>query len=127
MTPEEHIAQVEARLAQFEKLFANHKHLEFDQSKPLDSTSGTTLYGGYVNSNGTAGTPFPTGWSSSLTAHLYTVTHNLGTANFAVCLTAFDAARVGEVHTRTTTTFTCEFFDLSASLQDVPFMFLLSA
>jgi hypothetical protein len=44
------------------------------------SASSGTVYAGVVNSDGSTGTPFPSGWtvSKSLTS-VYVITHNLGT------------------------------------------------
>jgi hypothetical protein len=42
------------------------------------------IYSGQVHSGGTAGSPFPSGWSVSGSGGSYTVTHNLGTTNYVV-------------------------------------------
>lgn len=50
------------------------------------------LYGGYVSSGGSAGTPFPSGWTTQNTgAGNYLITHSLGTANYAVTVTGESA------------------------------------
>lgn len=54
-------------------------------NKAYVDSKATIVYSGYINSNGTAGTPFPTGWSVAHTATgKYTVTHNLGNTNYVV-------------------------------------------
>lgn len=47
------------------------------------------IYAGYVNADGSAGKPFPSGWTvvNSSTA-AYTITHNLGTTNYSILVTA---------------------------------------
>lgn len=59
---------------------------------PSPPTPAATVYGGYVNANGTSGTPFPSGWTSSVgtggSVGRYTITHNLGTTNYVVTATA---------------------------------------
>lgn len=49
----------------------------------------TSIYAGYVNSDGTAGN-LPTGWTSSKTGTgQYTITHNLNTAKYTANATAY--------------------------------------
>lgn len=53
------------------------------------STHGS-VYPGAVLSGGTAGTPFPSGWSvSHIGTGDYKITHNLGTTNYALTCTLF--------------------------------------
>lgn len=56
-------------------------------------------FGGTVNANGTAGTPFPSGWSVAHTGTgAYTVTHNLGTTNYVVVITLNGSLTVSVVN-----------------------------
>jgi len=83
---------------------------------------------GYVNSNGTAGTPFPSGWSVALTATgRYTVTHNLGTTNYVVLAIAADAAAVKycTIESRSTNSFIVRIANVTPALEDNAFMFVL--
>lgn len=51
---------------------------------PTFQTS-VSSFGGIVNTDGTASTPFPSGWSITYNAvGSYTITHNLGTTNYVV-------------------------------------------
>lgn len=61
----------------------------------LPTWQGPKSYGGVVGSTGTAGTPFPSGWTSvkNVTGD-YTVTHNLGTANYVVVGSAISGGKV---------------------------------
>lgn len=45
-------------------------------------------YPGYVEDDGSAGTPFPSGWTSArITDGEYKITHNLGTTSYAMTVT----------------------------------------
>lgn len=75
---------IEQRITNLENLFVNHRHNLIDGTKSLP---GATAYAGYLN-NGTA-VLLPTGWTSGKNGTGdYTVTHNLGTTNYAVAVTA---------------------------------------
>lgn len=53
---------------------------------------GAAIYAGRVGSDGTAGTPFPAGWTAAKSsAGRYTVTHNLGSTDYAVTVTNISA------------------------------------
>lgn len=48
------------------------------------------IYAGFVNVDGTPGTPFPVGWTSAVSGSPnIDVTHNLGTTAYSVVTTAF--------------------------------------
>lgn len=75
-------------IAQFnllKQLFLQHMHKGTDKTKVLPE--GNTLYGGYVNGNGTKNV-LPTNWTVARTSGQptgdYTVTHNLGTTGYVV-------------------------------------------
>jgi len=61
--------------------------------------TGMKLYHGEVTSNGTAGTPFPTGWTASRTSEgVYLVTHNLsGSSDYTVQATMDDTTEANRV------------------------------
>lgn len=85
-------------------------------------------YPGYVNAAGTAGTPFPAGWSVTSTGTgAYTVTHNLGTTNYTVVLTAAGATfHVCAIYSINSNNFTCSLSTIvGASLQNGDFTFIL--
>lgn len=96
--------------------------LQLANKKYVDSK---TAYSGYVNAAGTAGTPFPSGWTVGLSAHLFTITHNLGTTSYGVTLTSVGTAYFGEVVARNANTFTCQFWNTVPALNDTDFMFVL--
>lgn len=65
-----------------------------------------TSYGGAFDSAGTAGTPFPTGWTVSKTGTgTYLITHNLGTTSYTVAATPLGFYNIVQVASRQSTTF----------------------
>ncbi len=96
-----------------------HTHNGIDSPLLAKQSSSTPIYGGFVNSDGTAGTPFPSGWTSVLgtggSAHRYTVTHNLGTANWVVVITPIATGTYqtyfSQIFAYDTNSFTVVFFD----------------
>lgn len=87
----------------------------------------STVYGGVVLSGGTAGTPFPTGWTVAHTGTGdYTITHNLGTTNYTFTGTLF--ANTGAIitfNTQNTNTLEVLVKDLSGNLTDRTFSFIV--
>lgn len=68
-------------------------HIYDTENQAWISLGVETTHGGLVNSNGTAGTPFPTGWSVETTGTgFYVVTHNLGHSNYAVVAHAYSTS-----------------------------------
>lgn len=70
----------------------NSKLYFYDSLNKQWDVAGSTgaVYPGAVLSGGTAGTPFPSGWSVSHTGTGdYTITHNLGTTNYSFAGTLF--------------------------------------
>lgn len=62
------------------------------------TAGGGAIYGGLVNANGTAGSPFPSGWSVAVgAAGVYTITHNLGNASYVVVATSVGAFGYGNI------------------------------
>jgi len=88
MTPDQEkmLNEASAKLGELSDLFYNHTHKTIDGSKDLGTGR---VYTGLVNSDGTPGSPFPPGWTSSLAGGVYTVTHNLGTTNYTVTATVY--------------------------------------
>lgn len=86
-----------------------------------------SVYTGYVNSDGSTGTPFPSGWSCSHTGSTgtYTITHNLGTSNYVALVCVVGNAYVGYVSTRGTNTLVVEIRSLVPSQVESDFMFTL--
>ena len=87
-----------------------------------------TLYHGYVNSNATFGNPTQSGWSvSSSSTGIYTVTHNFGNVGYAVQVVA-KASTVKNitVSDKSSNSFTVRVANLSDTLEDNDFMFLVT-
>lgn len=85
-----------------------------------------TVYAGRVNSNGTAGTPFPTGWTAQTTATgFYVITHNFGHTNYTVALTAHSNGFMYLNATPGSTTFVVHFKNSSGTDADVNFEFIV--
>lgn len=86
-------------------------------------------YGGVVLSGGTAGTPFPAGWSVAHTGTGdYTITHNLGTTNYTFVGTLF--ANTGAIITfnqQNSNTMEILVKDLTGTLVDRTFSFIVLA
>lgn len=102
-----------------------HRHITSDLTESVNTTSTPTSYGGYVNSSGT-GVVLPTGWTSGLSSHLFTVTHTLGTTNYGVVVTPYSTVAHPIIYSYGTSTFQVELFDSSYSLTDVGFFFTLN-
>lgn len=71
------------------RLFYEHTHKGFDRSKQLPPVVFPTQVGksypGVVLSGGTAGTPFPSGWSiTHIGTGDYKITHNLNSGSYAI-------------------------------------------
>src|ERR1035437_1011812 len=82
-------------------------------------------YAGYVNSDGSAG-HLPTGWSSShLGTGAYEITHNLGTANYAIVLTSGIYYVIGKYDIKTSSYVDVYFQDRTGTLIDNFFNFIL--
>lgn len=111
--------------------------------EPIDSTrsigAGTYAMGtikttllyfdtvGYVNSGGTAGSPYPA--SSFAITHLatgrYQITHPFGTSNYVVVIVPVaGAAKVWSIETRDSSKFIVRLANFSGSLEDNDFMFI---
>ncbi len=94
----------------------------------LDWREIPAVYYGYVESDGDEGTPFPSGWSSSNdSTGVYTVTHNLGTSAYSVVVVP-RASTVKDisVSVRGSNSFTVRVSNLSDTLEDNDFMFILA-
>lgn len=89
--------------------------------------AASVIYGGYVNSAGTAGTFFPTGWTvSKPLSGEYKLVHNLNTTNYAFTVLAVGGPYVPyEVHLNAND-FSVHFQDLGGHDTDTDFMFLLT-
>jgi hypothetical protein len=86
------------------------------------------LYAGSVASDGTA-IRLPQGWTSSRTSTgLYTITHNLGTTNYAPIVTAFlnggTGFRAAQVHTQSANSFVID-IAVSGTDTDSSFSFVV--
>lgn len=97
-------------------------------NKPTGTSS--PLYSGYVVSGGTAGAPFPSGWTvTSLGTGAYQVTHNLGTTNYIVVATPLITSvvvRIVNIFNITSTAFDLEIFDASGTSQNIGVFFILT-
>lgn len=114
-----------ADLRQQEHRHYTHEHKGTDLSKRLDLVSPQNAYGGVINSNGTSSV-IPSGWTSGLASHKFTVTHNLGTTDYGVTATPTNILGHTEVFGFTSTKFDVQIFDASASLVDVSWAFVLA-
>lgn len=89
-------------------------------------SSGSVVYAGYINSGGTAGS-LPVGWSSSKTGTgQYTLTHNLGTANYSCLANAAFAGAFMKFNAINTNDVQFVFLDHNANLTDTRFYFILA-
>ena len=106
---QQQFAQLTQSFNQLLATFQMHLHTGSDGSQKITTpttTSTQVAFVGNVNSNGTASTPFPTGWSSSrITTGIYTITHNLGSTNYAVVATAIGGNSVVHINSPGSTTF----------------------
>lgn len=84
----------------------------------------TRVYSGAVNSDGTAGTPFPTGWTSATPGTgNYTVTHNLSTTSYVVVAMGGTAREVQATRNANTIDFLTR--NSAGTLADGSFTFIL--
>lgn len=86
------------------------------------------IYHGYVNSDGTEGSTFPSGWSSARTATgRYTVTHSIGTTDYSVVATPQSpATKTCTIESLSSSTFVFRVANVAtAALEDNSFMFIL--
>lgn len=113
------IERLQKEIDELKELFYKHKHLEYDRTKALDSTTG---YSGKVDSGGTTGT-LPTGWT---VAHNgtgdYTVTHGLGQTLFPSVGAAGVVGFVQVIATGTTT-FQVSTYNSSVAATDMAWYF----
>lgn len=111
----------------FEDLFVSDD-LTVSDSIIYGGATIPTLYHGYVNSNATFGNPTQSGWSvSSSSTGIYTVTHNFGNVGYAVQVVA-KASTVKNitVSDKSSNSFTVRVANLSDTLEDNDFMFLVT-
>lgn len=83
---------------------------------------------GAVQSDGTADTPFPTGWSCSNTGTgVYLVTHNIGSATGYVVSATIDDVTQGSIITteRDSNSFDVEITDATGALSNEGFNFVV--
>ena len=81
---------------------------------------------GKVLANGTASTPFPTGWSSAkIGTGDYDITHSLGQTNYIVTAISADQAYICVNTERTTTTFTIQTYTVVPAVADTIFNFMV--
>lgn len=96
----------------------------------VSTPTSSAIYSGYVVSGGTAGTPFPSGWTvSNLGTGAYQITHNLGTTNYIVVATPLIKSvvvRIVNIYSVASTTFDFEIFDASGTSQDIGVFFILT-
>lgn len=95
------VASLTTQLTALTTQFNFHKHTGADLSSKIDIPAAQQVYGGFVNSGGTTGTPFPSGWTVATPgAGRYTITHNLATTNYSVVVSNKSAfSNVGSIVT----------------------------
>ena len=97
-----------------------------DSSANASSSNTSVAYFGYCSAIGTAGTPFPSGWSvSSDGSGKSTVTHNLGHTNYSVVCTGDGAISIPSIQSIGTNTFVVWWYSTVASLQSTAYHFVL--
>lgn len=103
----------------------NHKHRGFDFTKELES--GSVVYSGKVNGDGTAAN-LPTGWTSSKTGTgVYDVAHTLGTANFTPIAISNATTAFCKLNTVSDTVASFVFIDAGGNATDVnSFYFMIT-
>ena len=84
------IAALQNQVTALQQIVYMHKHLGSDFTQELPAS--TPIYSGYVIAGGTAGTLFPSGWTVGLNTATYTVTHNLGLAEYYVGVTSLSTS-----------------------------------
>lgn len=101
MTPDEITALIDSKIQEALAFSANKlgdtptDALQLTPKKYVDAGDlAAKVYRGHV-SNAGSGTLLPTGWTSSVTSTLYTITHNLGISDYAVTVTARADANSG--------------------------------
>lgn len=91
-----------------------------------EQPAATTTYSGAVASGGTAGTPFPSGWSvAKNSTGNYTVTHNLGTSSYVVVATIKSGGKQILNSDISNNTFDILTYNASGSAVDGAFGFIL--
>ena len=109
-------------LPDLERLVKTHKHLGRDLTQPL-TTGG--FYGGKVASDASSNT-LPSGWTASVNgSHLYTITHNLGNASYAVVAGTNSYSLNACVQSHGANTFTIDFENSSGTAFATDFDFVL--
>lgn len=85
------------------------------------------VFHGYVNADGTSGTPFPSGWSiSNSSTGVYVVTHDLSTNFYSVVIVPkASTVKNCTISSRGVDTFTARIANLSDALENNDFMFIL--
>lgn len=88
---------------------------------------GTDAFIGYVDSSGSAGTPFPSGWTVTRSGTgSYVVTHDIGNTNYVFSLVPMSANVVSGSTSRANNSFEADFYDnTSGSGVNTDFMFIL--
>lgn len=85
----------------------------------------TAGYGGHVASGGTA-THLPSGWTSAKTGTgQYTVTHNLGSANYSAIAMSYGASSFCKFNAVNANDVQFVFLDATGNLNDSEFYFIL--
>lgn len=103
----------------------NHKHRGFDFTKELES--GSVVYSGKVNGDGSA-LNLPTGWTSSkLGTGTYEVQHTLGTADFTPIAISYATTVFCKLNGVSDTATSFVFIDHAGNATDVnSFYFLIT-
>jgi hypothetical protein len=88
---------------------------------------GGGSYVGHVAFGGSAGTPFPSGWSVAHTSTgVYTITHDLGDTDYEVAITCYDGYLRFIEYDKASSTVTVRLFNISGSAADAEFGFLVA-
>ena len=99
--------------------------LQLTPKKYVDGNKGTTVYRGFVNSDGTAGN-LPAGWTSAHTGTgQYTVEHDLLTAGYSMVITPIGGYGIGQVNTVGSSIAYVDFIERGGNLLDTAFSFIL--
>lgn len=86
-----------------------------NQLVPKKYVDTRTPYIGVVTSGGSAGAFFPPGWTVGVVGTLYTITHNLGTSNYAFFGTSITSAAFPRLISPSSTAFSVKLTDASGT------------
>jgi hypothetical protein len=118
------VASLKQGLSEQEHRHYTHEHKGTDLTKKLSQGTSVNAYAGFINADGSAAV-IPAGWTSGVASHKFTITHNLGTTNYAATATPSNFLAHAETFGYTSSKFDVQIFDASSALEDVTWTFTL--